>query len=127
MTSPSFEDIERQREREKAVKRKRMAELCENLKQSLSLSQSRMPYDILHKQAELLDELFCALMKNNLRNDIENGYFSTSNMAHILHIQRQCMDTVKASEAIEYMKKLTYYRPPSPTHHIPYKQSEETL
>lgn len=68
---------------------------------------------LLARQAELLDQLFATLLKDKVINNLENGYSTATQdwLAFALRVQKQCVDTVKARGAIDYMQKLSAPRP----------------
>lgn len=91
--------------------------LCHELADALS----RPDYGsaVLRRQAHLLDHLIYSVMNTHYQREQTRSYFSSDLIELVLRIQKQCADTLKAVEAIDYMKSLSSARvlrplPPPP-------------
>jgi hypothetical protein len=108
-------DFEKLRAEHDALEEKNRAEiaaLCADLERSLA---SPAPgTGALERQGDLLDRLFTAVMRHNLQNDKRNGYIDENRIGTALRIQKQCVDTLKAAGALDYMKTLALPRWPVP-------------
>jgi len=62
---------------------------------------------MLRQQAQLLDRLLYSVMTRKTQADLACGHASDDWIRLVLQIQKQCMDTVKAIGAVEYMKAIT--------------------
>ncbi len=83
-----------------------MAEICTALTQTLS-APTTDHIDALQRQAALLNDLLYAVMRKNMERDVRRGFFDDDRLALALRIQKQCVDTLKAASAIEYMRGLS--------------------
>ena len=91
--------------------------LCHDLAEALN----RPDYGsaMLRRQAHLLDQLVYSVMNKHHEHVQTRGYFSDDLIELVLRIQKQCVETLKAVEAIDYMKSLSSARvlrpiPPPP-------------
>lgn len=99
-----FEKHEKQLEKEEQKRKARFAALCAQLEETLK---DPNPFaDTLVRQSDLLDKLLYTVMRNNLKRDKSNGGFSTSGLETALRIQKQCVETIKAQGALEYMQSI---------------------
>lgn len=71
-----------------------------------TLTKTETGPDILHRHAHMLDEILMALMGDNATTRINERYISGW-IDLVLRIQKQCADTVKTVEAIDYMKHIS--------------------
>ena len=62
---------------------------------------------MLRRQAMLLDEMLMALMTDDVAAKIGTGSYMGSWVDMVLRIQKQCAETVKTVEAIDYMKTIS--------------------
>lgn len=90
--------------REKARDRAELAELCTDLEDTLQNPDFDVP--ALERQGALLDCIVYTLLRRNLRRDKKNGTIDRDDLEHVMRIQKQCVDTLKASAAIDYMNTL---------------------
>lgn len=89
----------------------RMSALCAGLERALEESGR----DPLARQADILDELFRAVLQSNLHFDKTRGCFKDEDLDTVLRIQKQCAETVRIDAASRYMRALT----PPPLRVIP--------
>jgi len=79
-----------------------IAALCADLERIL---ESPSPHlSAMERQVDLLDCLLYSVMRRNLSKDKKNGSFNAESLEMALRIQKQCMDTMKASSTVEYMQ-----------------------
>ncbi len=85
---------------------------------------------LLEEQAEILDWLFKIIVGKKVIGGFERGYSSAQDWMHFaLRTQKQCVDTVKARAAIDYMNKLSAPKPAPASGALPaetVKRTDET-
>ncbi len=108
------EERERKYEKKHLQRRAELAHLCEELDAALTNPTPDAP--VLTRQSAILDKMLIAIMRNNLKKDIESASFNEDRLNMALRIQKQCMDTIKTCAAIEYMQFIaaTSGNPPLP-------------
>ncbi len=94
----------RERLKKQAKERAEISALTDYLKFILEDPSPCMPR--LDRHSEILDQLLYAVMRRNLRQDRENGQFDKDSINLALRIQKQSMDALKASHAIDYMRTI---------------------
>lgn len=106
-------DLREERRQQDEKDRAEIARLCADL-EHLLINPSPEP-DRLQRQAHLLDCYLYTVMRHNLHKDKQNGCLSETGIDLVLRIQKQCVDTMKAESAINYMRVLA----PAPIHYMP--------
>ncbi len=101
LPAPTNQEAEKPDEKEKAKNRAEIAALSADLERILE--NPSQDHDRLDRQSDLLDCLLYTIMRHNLRQDKENGTFSEDALNMALRIQKQSMDTMKASATVNYM------------------------
>lgn len=71
-----------------------------------SLLDHPAPATTLDRQADILDQIFTSLMRQNITRDKDNGYINQSALEFALKVQKQCNDTLKTRAAIDYMQNI---------------------
>jgi hypothetical protein len=97
-------DLEKERaEREEQDRKDReeITALTAELENILANPDMEIP--ALERQGDLLDCILYTLLRRNLRRDRKRGTIDFENLENAMRIQKQCVDTLKASAAIDYM------------------------
>lgn len=89
------------REEERRKDREEFAALCADLEHIIANPDFDIP--MLDRQATILDCITYTLLRRNLRRDKKNACIDHDNLAYVLRVQKQCVDTLKAAAAIDYM------------------------
>jgi hypothetical protein len=81
-----------------------------------TLANPASTHDRLHQQTALLHTLLCTIIKHQSEPEIARGCEVTHEWLELaLRVQKQCVDTLKASAAIDYMQSLAPRTlPPTP-------------
>ncbi len=80
--------------------------LCADLEHTLNFQAPE--YELLNRQAIILDHLLTAMMQNQLGKDKRKGDFTPERIELILRVQKQCADTIKTNAAIDYMNTMVH-------------------
>ena len=122
------DDIEREWQEKKDKNRAEIADLCTHLERVLTNPSPHI--NALERQADLLDCLLYAVMRRNLNHDKEYGSFDKDGLEMTLRIQKQCLDTLKASGTVSYMQAIASLNsgvyPALTPHPLPVENDERT-